>query len=138
MTIVALIVDLALAGLLIATIVLAVRLHRRLEGLRGGHEELRALVGGLNDAIRRSQVGILELKMIAEATSGKLQEQVKAARRTTDELSIMVASANNLADRLAQTGASKATVSRPAEAPPTPRAEGTPDPGILRALRDVR
>lgn len=125
MTTIGLVIDLGLAGLLIATIVLAVRLHHKLQGLRGGHDELRQLVEGLNDATRRAQAGIHELKMVAEASAARLGTQVDAARRATDELSMMVASANNLADRL----------SRTSRAEPRPEVADGP---VLRALKDVR
>lgn len=132
MSIIGLIVDLGLAGLLVATIVLAVRLHRKLEGLKGGHDELRLLVEGLNEATRRAQAGIIELRMAAEATTARLGNQIEAARKASDELSILVASANNLADRLVRAG----SASRPVESP----ARATPgaDQAILRALKDVR
>ncbi|PWR19799.1 DUF6468 domain-containing protein [Zavarzinia compransoris] len=122
--------DLLLGGLLIATIVLAVRLHRKLQGLRGGHDELRLLVEGLNEATRRAQAGIIELRMAAEASSARLGHQVETARKATDELSLLVASADNLADRLARAGS-------PAPKPADP---GRPaaDPAILRALKDIR
>ncbi|PWR22949.1 DUF6468 domain-containing protein [Zavarzinia aquatilis] len=132
MSIIGLILDLGLAGLLVATIVLAVRLHRKLEGLKGGHDELRLLVEGLNEATRRAQAGIIELRMAAEATTARLGNQIEAARKSSDELSILVASANNLADRLVRAGSS----ARPAEAPA--RAAPGADQGILRALKDVR
>lgn len=129
MTVLGLIVDLGLAGLLIATIVLAVRLHRKLQGLRGGHDELRQLVEGLNEATRRAQAGIHELKMVAEASAARLGTQVDNARRSTDELALIVASANNLAERLSRHGR------------PDPRPEGrgdSPETPILRALKDIR
>lgn len=132
MSIIGLIVDLGLAGLLVATIVLAVRLHRKLEGLKGGHDELRLLVEGLNEATRRAQAGIIELRMAAEATTARLGNQIEAARKSSDELSILVASANNLADRLVRAG----SAGRPAES--AQRAAPGADQAILRALKDVR
>ncbi len=129
MTALGLIVDLGLAGLLVATIILAVRLHHKLQGLRGGHDELRQLVEGLNEATRRAQAGIHELKMVAEASGARLGSQVDSARRATDELGLIVASANNLADRLSRQGR------------PEPRAERRDDGAdgpVLRALKDVR
>lgn len=133
MSTIGLILDLALAGLLIGTIVLAVRLHRKLEGLKGGHDELRLLVEGLNEATRRAQAGIIELRMAAEATSARLGNQIESARKASDELSILVASANNLADRLVRAG----SVARPPEPQARPTAPGG-DQSILRALKDVR
>ncbi len=133
MSTVGLVVDLALAGLLIATIVLALRLQKKLQGLRGGHDELRQLVEGLNEATRRAQAGIIELRMAAEASTARLGNQVETARKVTDELSLLVASANNVADRLVKAG----STGRPAEAPLRPAA-GAADPGILRALKDIR
>ena len=123
--------DLLLGGLLIATIVLAVRLHRKLQGLRGGHDELRLLVEGLNEATRRAQASIMELRMAAEASAARLGTQVDAARKATDELSLLVASADNLAERLAR-GPSMA-----AKAGDAPRGAAADSP-ILRALKDVR
>ncbi len=130
MTMIGLVLDLTLAGLLIATVVLAVRLHRKLQGLKGGHDELRLLVEGLNEATRRAQAGLMELRMAAEASAARLGNQVDAARQTTDELALLVASANNLADRLVKVG----SPARVAESP----VRGGAEPAILRALRDVR
>lgn len=128
-----LVMDLVLGGLLIATIVLAVRLHRKLQGLRGGHDELRLLVEGLNEATRRAQAGIIELRMAAEASTARLGNQVETARKATDELSLLVASADNLAERLSRAG----SVKRDAEASPRAAAPAS-DPGFLRALKDIR
>ncbi|MCW0181450.1 MAG: DUF6468 domain-containing protein [Zavarzinia sp.] len=132
MSTIGLILDLGLAGLLVATIVLAVRLHRKLEGLKGGHDELRLLVEGLNEATRRAQAGIIELRMAAEASAARLGNQIEAARKSSDELSLLVASANNLADRLVRAGSG----GRPADS--ASRAGAASDQGILRALKDVR
>jgi len=130
MTTIGLILDLVLAGLLIATVVLAVRLHRKLQGLKGGHDELRLLVEGLNEATRRAQAGLMELRMAAEASATRLGNQVDVARQSTDELALLVASANNLADRLVKVSAPV----RPAES----SMRGNGEPSLLRALRDVR
>lgn len=130
MSTVGLVLDLVLAGLLTATVVLAIRLHRKLQGLKGGHDELRLLVEGLNEATRRAQAGLMELRMAAEASASRLGGQVDSARQATDELALLVASANNLADRLAKAG----SAGRPAEPP----ARGGAEPALLRALRDVR
>lgn len=132
MTTIGLVLDLVLAGLLIATVVLAVRLHKKLQGLKGGHDELRLLVEGLNEATRRAQAGLMELRMAAEASAARLGNQVDVARQSTDELALLVASANNLADRLVKVSAP----ARPAES--SMRGNGGGEPSLLRALRDVR
>ncbi|MDD3446045.1 MAG: DUF6468 domain-containing protein [Zavarzinia sp.] len=128
-----LVMDLVLGGLLIATIVLAVRLHRKLQGLRGGHDELRLLVEGLNQATQRAQAGIIELRMAAEASTARLGNQVEGARKATDELSLLVASANNLADRLERAGTAARVTENGSRLAAT-----AGDTGILRALKDIR
>jgi hypothetical protein len=97
---VSILLELLVAALLGATIYYCWQLNRRLNGLRGGQDELRQLIEHLNDATRRAQAAIAELKMSSEAVGTRLGGQVSGARALADELTLIIEAGNNLADRV--------------------------------------
>ena len=151
------------AALLGATIYFCWQLNRRLTGLRGGQDELRVLIENLNEATRRAQAAIAEIRMSSDAAGARLAAQVTGARQLADELTLIVEAGNNLADRVSGglSGlAGKVTPFGPPPArpvpPPRPSTTGSAPQGaapasplappaadggpseLLRALREVR
>jgi hypothetical protein len=93
-------IDGVVIALLAITIVIAVRLERRLASLRGAHGALTTMIAELNAAAARAEAGILGLKFAAESSGGALDERIKRARALGDELAILVQSGTRLADRI--------------------------------------
>jgi hypothetical protein len=96
----ALLIDLLLAGLLVATIVYAVILNRRLGAFRQGKEELRALIVEFNAATERARVGMDELREASEGMGQSLHATLGEARALRDDLGFLVERGAVVADRL--------------------------------------
>ena len=144
-----LIVSVTLGILLVAMIVSAVRLSRRLDILRDGNGEMKALIESLNAATERAHAGISQLRAASQDTHEKLQAETKKARALADELALMTAAGDDLANRLearlTATPAAKAEQAVPpvSLASRMPRsgpagADGGRREGVLQALRGVR
>lgn len=92
--------DSVIAILLVATIVYCFNLNHRLSALRDAQEEFKGLIRSLDDATRKAQVSIEQLKVAALQAGQELETRTEAARLLSDELSVIYQSGNNLAARL--------------------------------------
>ncbi|MEI7608678.1 MAG: DUF6468 domain-containing protein, partial [Rhodospirillaceae bacterium] len=97
-----LILDLVIAGLLVATIVYAIQLNRQLIRLREGRGELEGLIRNFNEATSRAEAGIKTMRRAALETGEGLQKTVERAQSLRDELQFLVEAAESLARRLAE------------------------------------
>lgn len=95
-----LIINLAIIGLLIPTIVYAYRLNKNLTILRQNQNSLAKLVEALNDATHKAENSIPKLKSVTEHSSEDLKEVVDSAKTLKDDLLFINERADNLADRL--------------------------------------
>lgn len=93
-------IDGVLALLLIGAMVACWVVSNRLSTIREGQDELRKLVDDLNVAMSKAQSSADSIKKASNQASNQLDEEMTKARSMLDELSLMTASANNLADRL--------------------------------------
>ena len=93
-------IDMVFVTLLVATIVFAFRLERRLASLRGTKEQLAAVIGELNAAATRAEAGIRGLKNAAETAGATLEDRVKRARTLNDDLAVLVQSGRRVAQKL--------------------------------------
>jgi uncharacterized protein DUF6468 len=107
-----LLLDGLVAVLLAATIFFCALLDRRLKALRSGQDGMKAIIDQLNTATARAEVSIGQLKQASGEIDSGLSDQVHRARAVADELSVMVASGANLANRLDDERPSRST-SRP-------------------------
>jgi hypothetical protein len=150
--------DVVVAGLLIATIVYATVLDRRIRQLRATRSELEAMVVGFNTATARAESAIGDLKAGTEAGSRELKPLIATGRQIADDLQFLVERGNELADRLdvgisaARAAAPKAgakSAVRPTGFPKTARADSErsepatrqvsdAEHALLKALRSVR
>ena len=94
------------ATLLAVTVGYCFVLNRRLSTLRNGQDGLLEVVRSLNMATEQARASVRELHDTGETTGERLSEKVAKARLIADELSLIVESGNNLADRLT-TGATE-------------------------------
>lgn len=126
-------IDGVLALLLIGAIVACWVVSKRLSTIREGQDELRKLVDDLNLAMTKAQKSAETIKKASSQASAQIDEEMTRARSMVDELSLMTASANNLADRL-ERGVETVSKSRQ----PEPDSELREQKDILDKLRQAR
>jgi chromosome segregation ATPase len=141
------------AVLLVATIVYAVLLNRKLTALRNVKGEMEAVIASFAEATAQAENGIQTLKVHATESGTSLDNTVNRAHGLADDLSFLIERGNSLADRLEGIlergrGGSAGTVrpNRPQSAraqatpkAPQPVAEVSPqEVALLNSLRGVR
>ena len=92
--------ELALEVLLAFTLVYCVILERRLAAVRKGQEGLKRHIGELNMAIAGAGASLRALKTAAGEAAHTLDERLKRARLHIDELSVLTASGERIAQRM--------------------------------------
>lgn len=147
--------ELALIGLLLATMFHAVRLERALGVLKRDRAALEELVADFNASTQAAEQGIARLKDAADGAGRQIARQVDAAARLKDDLVFLGERGGVLADRLdtlVRAGRTlefapprrepEAEAWRPAEpraeepAEPRPRSQAERD--LMRALKLAR
>jgi len=121
--------ELALEVLLAFTLCYCVVLERRLATVRKGQEGLSRTIGELNMAISGAGASLRALKAAANEAAGTLDERLKRARLHIDELSVLTASGERIAQRM-ESSAAAPRVAR--EIPDMP----LPSTSILSRLRE--
>jgi hypothetical protein len=99
-------IELALDVLLAATLCYCVILERRLAAVRKGQEGLKTHIGELNMAIAGAGASLRALKSAAGEAAQTLDERLKRARLHIDELSVLTASGERIAQRMEGAAAS--------------------------------
>jgi hypothetical protein len=94
------IAELILEVLLAATLCYCIVLERRLAAVRKGQEGLQRMVGELNMAIAGAGASLRALKAAAGESAGALDERLRRARLHIDELSVLTASGERIAQRI--------------------------------------
>ena len=94
-----LIVELALCALLAVTLIYCIVLERRLAAVRKGQDGLQSVVGELNGAITNAGASMRALKATAAGAADTLDERLSRARNLIDELSLLTASGERIAER---------------------------------------
>jgi len=94
------VLDVVVAGLLLATIAYAILLSRRLGALRNDKRQLEALVDSLDISSQRAEAGIASLKDAAEQIGQQLQQRLEQGRALQTDLSYIIDLGGGLADRL--------------------------------------
>lgn len=98
---ISLILESLLATLLGATLVYCVILERRLRNLRTDQNGLIAALSTLNRAIAGAEHSVAALKSAAAEASEELSTKLSPARALVDELSLLTASGERIADKIA-------------------------------------
>ena len=101
MSYLSLVIDLVVAGLLIATIVYASVLNRKLATLRSSKQEMETLASRLVESTQHAERALADLKSAANDTGEQLERRVAEARNLIDDLRFLVDKGSGLADRLA-------------------------------------
>ncbi|WPZ34159.1 DUF6468 domain-containing protein [Thalassobaculum sp. OXR-137] len=154
----ALILDILLIFLLLATIVYAMVLHRRLAMLRSEKEGLETFLDRMSQATAKADASLKGIRQTAEQAQAMLNDPMIKAQALRDELLFLIERADGSAERLAgatsgkvreEAPATPGPVRKPARraAPaPAPQPEAAPDDGarsqaerdLMNALRNVR
>lgn len=125
--------NLVLAGLLVAVIVYAVRLHKRLGAWREGKAELDRAATQFAKAAERAEAAVAELKMASEASGRLLEDQTRTALALKDDLEMLVARAAPAADHLLDRLQVRTSTAPVAAAAAEPRAQMPAAPTSLGA-----
>ena len=92
--------ELALLGLLVATLFHAVRLERALGVLKRDRGALEALVSEFNASTRLAEQGIERLRSAADGAGRQIARQTETASGLKDDLLFLIQRGETLADRL--------------------------------------
>lgn len=134
-----LISNVALTALLAVTLVYCIVLERRLSAVRKGQEGLKSTIGELNTAITNAGASMRALKATASGAAETLDERLGRARTIIDELSLLTASGERIAERFDR-AADASAVARTTAAAPVSNGN-LPSSNIMKrldALRAVR
>jgi hypothetical protein len=123
-----LLIDGAIAMLLLVALGFGLRLERRLRQLRCGDGAIRQLIEALDAATERSAAALDGLRRTAEATSQKLAGDLASVQRLLDDLQFLTARGEQLADRLEE----QIQKGRPPAPRPAPPAPAVPVPAAAR------
>ena len=102
-TLVTLIFEIALCVLLAATLIYCGVLERRLKLVRQGQQEMNTTIGNLNASLASAGASLRALQAAADTVGGQLDRKVASARAAIDELSLVTASGERIAQRIERT-----------------------------------
>ena len=138
MSLIAIGMNVLLAGLLVAAMVVGVRLNKRLKALRDSHEGFVVAVRDLNAAAARAEKGLADLRTSTDEAIDLLSDRIEKGRSLAAKLEKLVASAPEL-PRAAAAAADRAPRAMPPVAPPL-RESATEDRlgALLAAARETR
>ena len=129
-----LIVELALIVLLATTLAYCVLLERRLAAMRKGQDALKGTIGQLNNAIASAGMSLTQLRGAAHDAALTLDERMGLARKLIDELSVLTASGERIAERFDR-GFDRASEARPRIVRSAPT---SPAGGIMSRLDKIK
>ena len=138
----ALLLEALIAVLLVATIVYAVILERKLTRLRGDRAEMEAVIARLIEATGEAQSGLRGLRAHAEEAGQRLDTAVAQSRGRADELAFLIERAEAAAGRLERALAQPAPVAPVAPAADKAKAPRSRPPArearVLKSLEGIR
>ncbi len=133
MSLIAVAMNLLLAGLLIAAMVVGVRLNRRLKALKDSHAGFEVAVRELNMAAVRAEQGLADLRAATDEATDMLSDRIEKGRALAAKLEKLVSSAPELPRA---TMAERAPRPMPAVVPPV--REGTTEDRLGKLLAMAR
>ena len=86
MSLIAIAMNLLLAVLLLAALVMGWRLNRRLKALRDSHEGFAQAVAELDAAARRAELGLADLRAATDEAAETLSDRIEKARQLSQRL----------------------------------------------------
>jgi len=134
MSLIAIGMNLLLAGLLIAAMVVGVRLNRRLKALKDSHAGFEVAVRELNMAAVRAEQGLADLRAATDEATDMLSDRIEKGRALAAKLERLVSSAPELPRAMA----SERAAPRPMPAVVPPVREGTTEDRLGKLLAMAR
>ncbi len=132
------VLEIALVGLLAATLFHALRLERALGVVKRDRAELEALVRSFNDSTRQAESGIEKLRSAADGAGRHISRQIEAASALKDDLVQLIERGERQADRM-DAPPRRTPVPEPEVAEAAgPRMRSQAERDLLRALRVTR
>ncbi len=131
--------DGVVAILLVATIIYAAVLNRRLGLLRSDKAELQSLVQSFAAASQQAEAGVAGLKSAAEEIGRKLEKKIEQAQSLREDLTYMLERGGLVADRLEATIRARREEPRSEAAKPRPldRAQPAERSRVAERLRPI-
>jgi hypothetical protein len=139
------VLEIALVGLLAATLFHALRLERALGVVKRDRADLETLVRSFNESTRQAESGVEKLRNAADGAGRHISRQIETAAALKDDLSHLVERGERLADRM---DSPARIADGPARRVPTPepemaelagpRVRSQAERDLLRALRVTR
>jgi chromosome segregation ATPase len=130
--------EIALIGLLAATLFHALRLERALGVVRRDRAELETLVRSFNDSTRQAESGVEKLRSAADGVGRHISRQIEAATALKDDLGHLVERGERLADQMDAPARRAPTPEPETAALAGPRMRSQAERDLLRALRVTR
>ncbi len=135
--------ELALIGLLAATLFHALRLERALGVLKRDRAALEDLVSSFNASFRQAEVGIEHLRAAADGAGRQVARQVDAGKAVQGDLAFLVERGERVADRLEQIVRAARPllhepIREPEPVPEQPKLRSQAERDLLQALRLAR
>lgn len=96
MSIIGIAMNLILAGLLLAALVVGIRLNRRLTALRDSHQDFETAVRDLNLAAQRAEQGLADLRAATDEATDTLSDRIEKGRALASKLDRLIGSAPEL------------------------------------------
>ena len=96
----ALILDVLIAGLLVAVIIYAVRLNRSLSVLQKSKQELEQLLSGFSDSTEKAERAVQNVKDATSQNKDMIGGLLSEAEGLKEDLAFLIDRGNNVADRL--------------------------------------
>lgn len=134
MNLIAIGMNLLLAGLLVAAMVVGIRLNRRLKALRESHVGFEAAVQELNLAASRAEQGLADLRAATDEATDMLSDRIEKGRALAAKLERLV----NSAPEAARAAPSERPTPRPLPPVSPPARDGSPEERLSNLLALAR
>ena len=108
-------VEIIVALLLVAAIIWAFVLDRRLRDLKQGRDGMRQTVVDMAAAANRAEAAVAALRQSAQTAAVELAARQAQAKAAADELSMLVSAADGLAERLVTNAQARRQPARPVD-----------------------
>lgn len=126
-------VQIAVIGLLAATLPMAWRLDRMLRAVRADRAALEQGADGLGEASRQAEAALMRLRATTELAGRQVAERVAGAEAIREDLRYLVERAESLADRL-EVAVQQARPLAGATTPAAPSVRSEAERELIRAL----
>ena len=135
------ILEIVLVGLLLVTLVHAIRLERALRILRQDRTALGEVIAGFDSSTRQAEAGISKLHTATADTTQLIAQRLEQGTSLRDDLQFLIARGESVADRLdglVRTGRTATPAATPSPPDPMPKVRSQAERDLLIALRGAQ